>query len=111
MAKIIAIDPGLSKCGLLIADEKQKKRLVNNPDFGTRMEPGMHSDDHALTHDQRLELLDLQILQEELTIEHAKVLQALESQAKLREKWLAKKKQTQKVAFQLYLLKMQSARK
>ena len=44
---------------------------------------------------QRLELLDLQILQEELTIEHAKVLQALESQAKLREKWLAKKKQTQ----------------
>ena len=25
MAKIIAIDPGLSKCGLLIADEKQKK--------------------------------------------------------------------------------------
>ena len=32
----------------------------------------MHADDHALTHDQRLELLDLQILQEELTIEHAK---------------------------------------
>ncbi len=77
------------------ADQKQKKRLVNNPDFGTRMEPGMHTDEHALTHDQRLELLDLQILQEELTIEHAKVLQALESQAKLREKWLAKKKQTQ----------------
>ena len=77
------------------ADQKQKKRLINNPDFGSRMEPGMHADDHALTHDQRLELLDLQILQEELTIEHAKVLQALESQAKLREKWLAKKKQTQ----------------
>ena len=77
------------------ADEKQKKRLVHNPDFGTTMEPGMHSDDHALSHDQRLELLDLQILQEQLTVEHAKVLQALDSQAKLREKWLAKKKQTQ----------------
>ncbi len=77
------------------ADDKQKKRLVNNPDFGTTMEPGMHSDDHALSHDQRLELLDLQILQEQLNIEHAKVLQALESQAKLREKWLTKKKQTQ----------------
>ena len=77
------------------ADDKQKKRLVNNPDFGTTMEPGMHSDDHALNHDQRLELLDLQILQEQLNIEHAKVLQALDSQAKLREKWLKKKKQTQ----------------
>lgn len=82
---------------------KHKQRLINNPDFGTTMLPGMHTEEHALSHDQRLAMLDLQIMQEQLTTEHTKVLKAIAAQEKLREKWLQKKNQTQ-----LELEKMQS---